>query len=354
MSLFLRRVLNRFLPQPLAEAAVSRREIAPALEEVFRPALSLPGAFDNVISVVNDGWTLERARVEGRLWQHPPTIEYVLAKARLVDRFVIAGRHLSKFPTTRPGKGSGERGASRMTEALLSTNALSGLEFGHWVRDSLVTEMHGANEGLAAIGLMREPWPHEPAFRALSGLDCQYVADCRVDRLTILDDRGHNAHWRARFRQLRERLRENAGKLPGRPAGRLLFLSRGEQARVREPVNLPAIQGALAELGFVTIVPSQMSAEDVAVALRDAQVVVSAEGSHLNHVHSFAPDRLALVSLQDPRRFYSYHHGLACLYDARFAFVVGRPDAAQPERYRIPVDDVLRTIELAACGGAAS
>jgi hypothetical protein len=347
-SLLLRRVMNRIRPCALDAAAQAVREVAPAAEIAGPPAFCLPGAFDQIMAVVNGDRALEWARVSGAPQRHLPTIEYRLANARLRRDCVTAGRYLGRFRTSRPRNGArADRGAPLvLDQALLSTNILSGLEFGHWVRDSLVTEMHAEPSGMACVALPREPWPHEPDFRAMSGLSCRYPAEARVGTLLILDDRGHNAYWRQRFSQLRERTRRSASDGASESAGPLIFLSRGGGARSRDPVNIGEIEALLIELGFRTVVPSAMSIPAVARAMRDARVVVSVEGSNLNHLHFFAPDAVALVSLQDPRRFYAYHKGVMDLYDGRFGFVVGRPNADLADRYDIDPGDLQRTLDL--------
>lgn len=349
MTLLFRRMMNRVRPLTLKAAASTTRVVAPAQDVGTRPALSLPGEFDAVIKVVNGHRELEQARLNGTATHHVATVEYVLEKAWLKEEYLAADRYLARYPTSMPIEKAirGDDSPAFFEEAVLSTNILSGLEFGHWVRDALVTELHGAHEGKPVVGLARNLWPHEPEFRQRTRLTCNYVSNCRIDRLTILDDRGHNSYWKSRFLELRQRLRESVQSVPGTSAGPLVLLSRGNQARVREPTNQPDIQAALEAMGFQTVIPSQLSVPEIGLALRDARMVVSPEGSHLNHLHFFAPDNLTLISVQDPLRFYAYHKGLLDFYEGLFAFVVGRPDPDFPGRYRINIDDLMRTIDLA-------
>ncbi len=345
--MFLRRMLNRIRPMTLREAAASAREVSPAEERLAKPSLSLPGELDAIIEVVNGNRALEWSRVTGAARLHHATTAYTLENARIKDEYVASGRYLKRFPTRMPlEKPAAADRQTYLPQAVLSTNMLSGLEFGHWVRDSLVTELHGTNEGLPTVALARELWPHEPAFRELSGLSCDYVADCRFGKLVILDDRGHNAYWRSRFLQLRQRLQQAAGQYSGESAGPLVMLSRGGQARVREPSNQAEIGAALEAIGFRTVVPSELSVPDISVALRDAKIVVSTEGSHLNHLHFFAPAGLTVITMQDPRRFYAYHKDLIDIYDGQFGFVAGRPDPNLPDRYRVNGEVLKRTLDL--------
>ncbi|MBN8831722.1 MAG: glycosyltransferase family 61 protein [Sphingomonadales bacterium] len=345
MTFLFRRALNRLSPTTLKAAAVSSRIVSPALEIGDRPSIHVPGEFDAIINVVNGDRELEWKRISGAVRSHLPTIEYVLEKVRIKDSYLASGRFVQHFRTRMPPD-AGTIGPRVFDQAILSSNSLSGLEFGHWVRDSLVAEMHGLNEQIPAVGNARGAWPHEPDFRRLSGLMCQYVQDCRIGRLVVLDDRGHNAYWRGRFLALRDRLRASVSGLPGKSAGPLILLGRGAGGRIREPSNMPAIQVLLEALGFKTVVPTDLSLSEIGVMLRDARIVVSAEGSHLNHLHFFAPAGTALILLQDPRRFYAYHKGLVDFYDGVFGFVVGRPDPEAPELFTINADTLERTLDL--------
>jgi len=345
MSFLFHRMLNRLRPRPLYSAAVAREILHPGEENPSKPSLHLPGDFENILAVISAS-TLEaeRTRTFGGRHFHLPTIRYEFANARLSGPYLTTAGRIANYPTNRPTSGGAQPG--RIKEALLSTNVLSGLEFGHWVRDSLVSELQGQRMGLPAIGMAREPWEHEPAYRAMTELDCTYVREATVDRLVLLDDRGLNAHWGERFLTLRDRLKTKVDTvMPS--AGRRVFLDRGGQSRPRDPVNLPAVREALEALGFQTVTAIDLPLPELQAALRDVELVVSAEGSHLNHLHYMAADGITLLTLQDPRRFYSFHKSMVDFYGTNFGFLIGRPDPDTPDRFYIDIDDLKRLIDLA-------
>jgi hypothetical protein len=348
LDLLWRRARARLFPTSMEAASISSRVIASGIETTSRPAFFLPGAFDAVEAVVNGDRALEWARVSGGAQQHWPTIEYVLERATIHANRIYSKGYVGQFLLKNPVVTDNARQtAVRFETAVLSTNYVSSREFGHWVRDSLVTELHAEAEGVPSVAIAREPWPHEAEFRALTGLDCAYPEHATIDRLVVLDDRGHNDHWRERFRTLRARTRASVATQPGQSAGPLVFLSRGAHASPRDPTNATEIEAALALAGFRSVVPSALSVREVGVALRDAALIVSVEGSNLNHLHFFAPEGVALVCLQDPRRFYAYHKGLMDLYDGRFGFIVGQPDRHAADRYGVDIEALMRTIDLA-------
>ncbi|WP_041392185.1 glycosyltransferase 61 family protein [Sphingobium sp. SYK-6] len=346
MSFPVRRLIGKLRPRPLTAAAVSSRILCPPSETATPPALHLPGDFDNILAFIGAGKPeLERRRTFGEAYPHLPTIEYELRDVRIAGEYLASRWQVARFPTNRPGGDWGDGG--HLKDAFLSTNILSGKEFGHWVRDSLVSEMHGNTLGLRSIGLARQLWEHEPGFRALGGLDCDYMRTARVDRLVYVDDRGLNSFWAERFLQLRGRMRANVDKSVA-SAGALVFLERGGQARTRDPTNQPQVRAALEAIGFRTVTAIDMSAHEIGQALRDAKLIVSVEGSHLNHLHFFAADKATVLTIQDPRRYYSFHKSLIDIYGERFGFLIGRPDPGQEGRYYVELDDLRRLIDLAA------
>ncbi|WP_214622448.1 glycosyltransferase 61 family protein [Sphingobium nicotianae] len=341
--------MNRIRPVSFASAATSVREIAPEVPSVGKRAIFLPGEFEAVLGYPEDGDAqLEWTRISGGSHLHRATVEYMFEPAHIKNITLKAGRYVGRFPSVLPAARShfGEADPIHFRDAFLSTSGLSGQQFGHWVRDSLVSELHGRSLGLPSVGVARKLWPHEPAFREMSGLACRYLWEARFDRLILLHDMGHNHYWERRFMELRQTLRDRAAFMPGQSAGSHIYLSRGAGARPRDPANLALIQAMLEDLGFRTVVPSSLSAQEIAVAVRDAEMVVSAEGSHLNHLHFFAPDALKLLVLQDPHRFYAYHKGLVDFYDGTFGFIVGRPEPDTPDRFRIDLENLKRTIHL--------
>jgi hypothetical protein len=346
MLILTHKIMNRIHRKTIYSAAVSKRVMSPGVETTAPSSLYFPEDLDAILNVISSSTIeLERNRVLGEQCFHLPTIEYELSRVRIRDEYVMSRGLIAKLPTNRPSSQRLKRGAIK--EALLSTNILSGMEFGHWVRDALVTEMHGVELGLPAIGLAREPWLHEPEYRSIGDLDCLYTSEARVDRMLMLDDRGLNEYWASRFRKLRRRMRAGVEK-KGESLGPMIFLERGDHGRMRDPANLDELRSGLEAMGFRSFMPTDLPVSAIGNALRDAKIVVSAEGSHLNHLHLFAPDGLILITLQDPHRFYAYHKRLIDLYGSRFGFVVGRPDPALPSRYRVNMDQLGRLVELAS------
>jgi len=344
--LFAHKVLQRLFPKPVIVTATKMQQLCPAEQIADKPALFDEGNLAAIIDPIpGSSMDLEMRRLRGQPCDHFATISYELRDVRIDGEYLASGWRYRKYPTNRPSDDRTDHGV--LDEAYLSANSLSGKEFGHWLRDALVGEIHGQTLGLPAIGLARKPWLHEPGYRAIAQLPCLYPYRARIKRLVMLDDRGLNTHWMHRFHALRERMRAGSLSLDGASAGPLVFVDRGSGARMRDPANLEALKAALDELGFRAITPTDMTPGDIAIALRDAKLAVSVEGSHLNHLHSFAPDGLTLITLQDPRRFSAHHKRVVDLYGTRFGIVVGTPVESPAGGYGIDPDLLRRVIDLA-------
>lgn len=346
MTFLVQRIFGRFQRRPLRAAAIVSRELWPAEETIGKPALVAVGNLDAIIeSIPGSNMVLEMNRVLGRPCKHLPTISYELSNARIKGEYVASGMAYGKYETNRPSADRHDHGFIK--EAFLSTNILSGKEFGHWLRDALVSEIHGKESNLPRLGLAREPWQHEPTYRAVAQMPCAYPYKAKVGRLMILDDRGLNTHWAARFSTLRRQMRSGVAQHMTSSAGPLLFVDRGSGARMRDPINLAQIKAVLERRGFHIVTPTDLNAAEIGLALRDARIAVSVEGSHLNHLHCFAPDGLTLITLQDPRRFSAHHKRIIDLYGDRFGLVIGKPDPKAEDRYQIDIDQLQSVIDMA-------
>lgn len=345
MPFILKRIVRRFHEKPITSQAYSVTELYPAVETTGKPVFFIEDNLSNLISYISSSNAdLETRRLMGRECYHPPTLAYELRDVRMEGPFLAAGLRYLKHKALHETADRTDHGF--IADALFSGNALSGLEFGHWLRDTLVSELHGADIGLPPVALARDPWQHEPGYRAMAHLPCLYPYKARIGRMILLDDRGYNAHWARRLGLLRQRLRAGAQGLPGQPGGALVYLDRGSGARMRDPTNRDAVRDALEAIGFRTVVPTGLTVDEIGLALRDATLAVSVEGSHLNHLHCFAPEGLTLVTLQDPRRFSLHHKRVIDCYDGRLGVVVGEPDPEQADRYRIDIADLMRVLDL--------
>jgi capsular polysaccharide biosynthesis protein len=224
-------------------------------------------------------------------------------------------------------------------EAQLCTYAPSNIYFGHWLRDALSMELLAEQQGLRPLSFRREPWFHEPGYRELMNLPGDFISFARVKNLWVVNDIGLNAGWVTRFKELRRRVRRKSE--PGGPER--IFLARGSLGVARELINAPALVDLLEKRGFLHIQPETLQPKDLVRALASAKIVVSVEGSALNHVHYAVPENSGVLVIQPPDRFNAFHKILMDFNRIRFGFVVADRDRGG---FSLPADRLLQTLDL--------
>jgi capsular polysaccharide biosynthesis protein len=327
-------------PVPIRSLATSKVELTPPDEFPALPVISLRNEFDRVRGVgplstiegQHEWITCARTR-------HGPTLAYRFENAVLADHtvYVPGGYEVARSGDKRvilPRK------HEEYDQAQLCTYAASNIFFGHWLRDALTMELLAEQRGLAALSYAKEPWMHESGYREMVNLPGRAVSFASVRDLWIIDDRGLNEEWRARFRELRTRVLRAVSN--GGPTH--VFLSRGRSGAPRELLNSSEIANMLVNRGFTVIEPEALSPFEIAHSLASAKVVISVEGSALNHVQFALPENSAIIAIQPPERFNAFHKILADFSNLRFGYVVA--DSASEGAFVLEPRRLLRTLDL--------
>ena len=259
--------------QAIWSGAAEKIQLAPADESSGFPVICLPNELDRVIDVAPlSTFALERSYVAEAPISQGPTIGYRFENAILADNTLYAA---GRFEVARAGEKRSFWG-NTMSTAQLCAHSPSNIYFGHWLRDALAMELLAEQRGLKGLSYVRKPWLHEPGYREIMKLPARPMAFARVRNLWSVDDRGLNASWIKRFRELRARVRKAAAG--GGPAR--VFLARGRGGESRELVNAPAIYEVLAARGFVSRSrPESLSPQQIVNTLSAAKIAISVEGS---------------------------------------------------------------------------
>lgn len=105
--------------------------------------------------------------------------------------------------------------------------------------------------------------------------------------------------------------------------GRRLYISRGDAAG-RYVTNDDDVSRMLEdELGFETLVMSELSLEDQVRAFREASVVVGAHGAAFSHV-AFSPPGATLIEIFQDSHFNHCYCSLAAIRGVHYGFLVAR------------------------------
>lgn len=309
----------------LTSRAIERLELCPTEEAERPPAIYPPGSLERIRELSPwRNWATERGLIEGVPIRHCPTEALILPKVTLAGGYLYRG-------STRERVGFGP---ARMLDPDLPpyctfpeahlVSSWSGADFfGNFMQDSLTLEMI---PGAAAqrVAAPTRSYLHATGYRALLDLPAPPMPrHARIDRLVFYHDVAQNSHKRARYRELRARLRRHAG---GGSAVAGIFLRRGQfHGEPRRMLNEDDLANLLSGLGFDIIDPEQLSAETIARRALDAPIVIAVEGSHLAHAIYALAEAGSFLVIQPPDRFAMPYKEITDCLGMRFGFVVGYP-----------------------------
>ncbi|SDJ63892.1 MULTISPECIES: glycosyltransferase 61 family protein [Bradyrhizobium] len=321
------------------DRAIEKVQLAAADESPTLPAVALPNEFSRVLDVEpNSTFDRENGYISSTRLAHGPTIAYKLADAILADHTLYCAGSYSVYRKAKKRPILAEP-YEQVDEGQLCSYAPSNIYFGHWLRDALAMELLAETRGLPPLSFRRKPWLHEPGYREMVSLPGSPVTFAHVRRLWIVDDLGLNASWVARFQELRRRVQRSTG-LDG-PSH--VFLARGTTGTSRELVNTSTLMEYLVARGFSIVEPEKLSPREIVKALASAKIVVSVEGSALNHAHYAVPEKSGVLVIQPPERFNAFHKVLLDFNNIRFGYVVGERALGG---FTLAPERLLRTLDL--------
>ncbi|WP_299592416.1 glycosyltransferase family 61 protein [uncultured Tateyamaria sp.] len=217
--------------------------------------------------------------------------------------------------------------------------------FGSYMRDELPLGLLPP-EGAPCITVSTNTYEHEAGYRKILSLPRPpRMAAARIDELTVYSDYAQNSSKAARYRQLRQRLRDYFKDLStSAPTG--VYLKRGATGERRVVANEAVIEQLLSGMGFDIVEPAKLTADEIVKRLLDAPIIVGVEGSHLAHTMYTLADMGTLVVIQPPDRFALPYKEFTDRLDLGFAFIVGHP--AQ-DGFTVDPDDLKHILDLVAC-----
>ena len=332
------RLRSRYLGNlPISDSASEIVELSPAIEREQPGAISLPSEFDRVLALQEETTVeteLDRLRSGKR--RHGATVAYRLDRATIAQGtlYFKGGHNVIR----RGSVALLPRQQDCFAEMQLCTNNVVERYFGHWLIEGLALELLAKQMSVQGLVLGRKPWMHEAGYRELCGIESVHTDNAFVDRLWIVDDRGLNASWISRVRELRRRVREGASPT----SAKRVFVTRGVRGSPRNLVNSDELQQVLNNMGFSIVNPESESAQGLASAISSAELVILVEGSHQSHCIQALPVGSTLITIQPPTRFNANSKDRADASGLNWAFVVADP---HPEGFHLPIDRLMRTID---------
>lgn len=324
----------------IAEAAAETVVVQPEEVESHDPPVCLPGQLDKVTRAPFD---------------EPPDRDVGIARATESAHLAVLKHILPDCVVHRGGvdfRGGRlhvdrpdprqvlSRPMRRLPEAIFCTNDASHRYFGHWLLDACATALLQAPEE-ALLLEVRPDWPNAAEYVRAFGLQPKPPGLYRVGRLALPQDFSQGSSKRARYAELRRRLSESFPEAGHE--GRAIYLRRGRSGVARVVANEDELVSALSAKGFESFDITGASLPDIVHRFRNADVVVSMEGSHLNHLYLTLPAGAKLVTLVPADRFTMVQTGYANAVGLRFGFVVADPT---PDGYDVSLPDLHATLEL--------
>lgn len=325
------------------EAVATRTEIVQPAETEWsaEPVLCLPGQLDRAEAAVEGHGSLagELAACRPGIVGHAAVVRYTLSDAIIhAAGYDVTGHAFRAVSGSLPLIRTS--GARRYDRALYCMSAVSRRYFGHWLQDACATAL--LSDGEDALALDDRPdWPHAGEYLAAFDLRPASAPSLRVGELTVYQDHGQGSSKRTRYRRMRSMLRESFPVADEGPSA--VYLRRGETGTARVIENDKAICEALSRRGFEIVDLDGASAAFLHGRLRDASVVVSMDGSHLNHIYTAANPGTAILSFMPADRFTATNVGYARAAGMRFAIVMA---ARASGGYRVDETELLATLDL--------
>jgi len=173
----------------------------------------------------------------------------------------------------------------------------------------------------------------------LSVVDAAVV---HADRLTVYQDFGQGSHKRQRYAVIRNKLHARFG---GDDPTDIVYIRRGRTGAQRVITNETELIDQLSARNWRIIDMATTTVEETQRALCRARIVVSIDGSHIDHAHLSLRPGATMVVLMPQDRFSTRQVGLCQAHGVSIGMVVVTGDQAQG--YHADLDEVLRTVDLA-------
>lgn len=323
------------IPRP-APSVIARTVVAPV-----SPPVMLPGQLDRVTGT-DEHSTLDFHRdcATEREAEHAPVLRWTIRRA-LVGRNGFVGSSAKE----KYGDGLGQaalRAPLRRVGALrYCHDYVTWRYFGHWLMDAIPKAMIDPDMG--ELWMPHQPgWTHAPEFLSALGLQPAQDELISADHLYVYQDFAQGPHKSERYGQLRAKLHAAFGSVAGNDR---VYLMRGATGSPRLVANEMAFVDRLSMLGWTICDVGSMTARDLHRALHRAKVVVSMEGSHINHAHLALEQGAALIMLVPADRFTTNQIGRCRANGVTPGIVVVKGTARTG--YHVDADEVLRTVDLA-------
>lgn len=321
-------------PGTLQSVADDIETICPAEESETPATACLPGQIDRITGAsVFTTVEAEIKQVTQRITTHAPTLAYHISGATLYNGNVYCRNF--KLPVS---SGSRTTGSIHLASAPLASSHIGSQFFGHWLRDDCSRYLLAENYG-KPLTLGHAGYGHAATYAEMFGQDWTPITGAAIDHLVVFQDYAQNSNKKKRYQALRQAIRNNVSPAPTP----LVYLCRGNTGQPRKVANERGLVDELVRQGFIVADVGADDIKDIMSKIAGAKLVVSIEGSHVNHCCMSLSAGSALLLLQPSDRFSANFKGWAEAIDIRSGFVVG---PRSESGYQFETSEILKTMEL--------
>jgi hypothetical protein len=338
-SPFLRRVLGPDTPDT--------QVLQPAEIEAVSPPIYLQDMLERVTATVknNDLSYYLRSATETAV-THVPVIRYTYRNA-LVRRRGFSTKRTKKSYYKANGLSDFLTPVTEIKTLRYCYNSVIYNYFGHWLTDATTSAFIDSDRG--------DLWmpPIEGSAHArdyLDALDLKIIESQLVHAAELIDyqDYGQGSHKQQRYEQIFQKLLARYGS--DEPSS-CVYIRRGRTGAPRWIANEDALIDALVSRNWRILDIATATVADMQRVLLRASVVVSIEGSQLDHAILSIPKGSAMVILEPQDRFLLRFVGLCRARGVRPGFVVLNGSLANG--YTVDLDELLRTVDLTAASAGS-
>jgi capsular polysaccharide biosynthesis protein len=324
----------------LPEASVETVVVQPMETELHDAPIQLPGQLAKAVASVPGHAPLEHeiARATATQSLHQPILRYTIQDC-LVHPGGVEFRGGSVTKQRLQARPLASEAILRLDRALYAMSSTSHQYFGHWLQDACPTALLRQDDEALLLDV-RLDWPHAAQYAQAFGLRPEPSSIQQVERLTIYDDHSQGSSKRERYAELRRRLEAT---FPGGASSPAVYLRRGSSGAARLVANEEAVVTSLAGYGFDVFDMGGASLRDMVQRFRHAEIVVSMDGSHLNHLYFAMPPGAALLTFVPADRFTMNQVGYTVAAGLRYGFMVVDP---APGGYEVSIPDLQETLAL--------
>lgn len=321
-------------PGTLQSVADDVETICPAEVSETSVTACLPGQIDRITGAsVFATVESEITRVTQRTVTHAATLAFHLSRATLYSGNLYCRNF--KLPVAKDSK---THSSIHLTSAPLASSHIGSQFFGHWLRDDCSRYLLAENYG-TPLTLDHANYGHSAAYANMFGQDWTPTTGATIDHLVVFQDYAQNSNKKKRYQALRRAIRNKVSPAPTP----LVYLCRGNTGQPRKVANERGLVDELVRRGFIVADVGAHDIKDIMSKIAGARLVISIEGSHVNHCCMSLPAGSALLLLQPSDRFSANFKGWAEAIDIRSGFVVG---PKSENGYHFETSDILKTMEL--------